>query len=403
MKDMKKVAQQRWYNYFKKQGYSEEDILKYLLRGYRKCEICGGWTNNKNGHHYLHPHCIEEFKLIRNNNKRFKLLSGSEELKNQIINGIVNCKICGNKFKLKDNKIKYKTTKTFICSDDCLKQYYKQRSPLSKEYWIKKGYSEIEANKLISEEQQKRGTIHAQQIKGLPIDRTKSPLCIEYYLIQGYDEDESEKLRLEYCKKVNSKEHYIEKYGEEKGQEKYNKLHKQLRNNFNKQYYIEKYGEEKGIEMWSKKYQYSQGSSKISNKLFKEIVNKLNINIPIYCRNISKKEYGKYLKNGVYVFYDFVIPELKICIEYNGDYWHCNPNKYDASYYHKQRKMLAKDIWEYDKVKKDVMLKEGYDYYIIWDTDLGRIKQIPNKIIEQYVNLILEKWRNYNDENSKID
>ena len=86
---------------------------------------------------------------------------------------------------------------------------------------------------------------------------------------------------------------------------------------------------------------------------------KMVIIIPIYCRNISKKEYGKYLKNGVYVFYDFVIPELKICIEYNGDYWYCNPNKYDASYYHKQRKMLAKDIWEYDKIKKDVMLKEG--------------------------------------------
>lgn len=49
---MKKIVQQRWYNYFKKQGYSEEDILKYLLQGYRKCEMCGGWTNNKNGHHY---------------------------------------------------------------------------------------------------------------------------------------------------------------------------------------------------------------------------------------------------------------------------------------------------------------------------------------------------------------
>ena len=44
--------------------------------------------------------------------------------------------------------------------------------------------------------------------------------------------------------------------------------------------------------------------------------------------------------------------------------------------------MLEKNPWEYDKIKKDVMLKEGYDYYIIWDTDLGRTKQIPNKIIE---------------------
>jgi hypothetical protein len=41
---------------------------------------------------------------------------------------------------------------------------------------------------------------------------------------------------------------------------------------------------------------------------------------------------------------DIYFPKLNKAIEYNGDYWHCNPNKYEADYFHKKSKLTAKEI-----------------------------------------------------------
>lgn len=82
---------------------------------------------------------------------------------------------------------------------------------------------------------------------------------------------------------------------------------------------------------------------------------------------------------------DIFIPELNLIIEYNGDYWHCNPKKYEPKYYHKLKNMLAEDIWNYDKSKIDLITNIGYNLETIWETDYNKDPKLIYKIISKYV------------------
>lgn len=81
---------------------------------------------------------------------------------------------------------------------------------------------------------------------------------------------------------------------------------------------------------------------------------------------------------------DIHIPKLNLIIEYNGDYWHCNPKKYNSDYYHQVKKKTAKELWEYDKNKIDLILKNGYNLEVIWESDLKSDPDLINKIITNY-------------------
>lgn len=85
--------------------------------------------------------------------------------------------------------------------------------------------------------------------------------------------------------------------------------------------------------------------------------------------------------------FDIFIPKLNLVIEYNGDYWHCNPNKYHSEYYHKQEKKLAKEIWKRDNQKMELVKKYKYNYEVIWETEY---KSNPN-IVEN----LISKWENH--------
>lgn len=76
---------------------------------------------------------------------------------------------------------------------------------------------------------------------------------------------------------------------------------------------------------------------------------------------------------------DIYIPSMNLIIEYFGDYWHCNPQKYDETYLNKKKGMTAKQIWEYDRRKIDLIINCGYNLEVIWESDL---KHNNKKIIE---------------------
>lgn len=86
--------------------------------------------------------------------------------------------------------------------------------------------------------------------------------------------------------------------------------------------------------------------------------------------------------------YDFLIKDKKVIIEYNGDYWHCNPNKYNADYFNQKKQKYAHELWEQDRIKKELAEKSGYKLFIIWEQDymfnkIELIKHIKQKINEQ--------------------
>jgi hypothetical protein len=67
---------------------------------------------------------------------------------------------------------------------------------------------------------------------------------------------------------------------------------------------------------------------------------------------------------------DIYIPSQKKIIELYGTYWHCDPRKYEPSYYNKAVHMTAQQIWERDE-KRSMFLKSlGYDVEVIWENDV---------------------------------
>ena len=56
-------------------------------------------------------------------------------------------------------------------------------------------------------------------------------------------------------------------------------------------------------------------------------------------------------------------------IEFNGDYWHCNPKQCKEDFYNKSKLLTAKEIWENDKLKIQCAQKNGYDVLVIWESE----------------------------------
>lgn len=82
--------------------------------------------------------------------------------------------------------------------------------------------------------------------------------------------------------------------------------------------------------------------------------------------------------------FDIYIPKFNLLIEYNGDYWHCNPIKYKHDYLNVKKNMTAKEIWEYDKDKIYLAEINNYNCEIIWETDYKKNKNIILEIIRKY-------------------
>lgn len=82
--------------------------------------------------------------------------------------------------------------------------------------------------------------------------------------------------------------------------------------------------------------------------------------------------------------FDIYIPNLNLLVEYNGDYWHCNPEKYSENYFNHKKNMYAKEIWEYDKNKLHLAEKNNYNCVVIWEKDYKKNPEIINEIIKKY-------------------
>ena len=138
------------------------------------------------------------------------------------------------------------------------------------------------------------------------------PTNIEYYLNQGYSYEDAY-LKLKERQTTNSLEKFIEKYGEEIGNIKYAERQKKWLNSLYKNFQLNGDGRSK--------------QSKFAKELITNICKYFSIEIP-------KKEFYIYDKQNKKVYaYDFHYNYH--IIEFNGDYWHCNPKLYNENFYNK--------------------------------------------------------------------
>lgn len=163
---------------------------------------------------------------------------------------------------------------------------------------------------------------------------------------------------------------------------------------------IQKYGEEKGIEIfnerqekWSKimEDKYKNGEyirvseskfSKAEVSLMGKIIDLMGLNENEYRSINNGNVFFNSIDGNVYS-YDFLYKN-KI-IEFQGNYWHCNPIFFNENYFHKHRKLTAKDIWEYDKTKKILTEKSGYKILYVWENEYENNEE---KIIEKCINFL---------------
>ena len=66
---------------------------------------------------------------------------------------------------------------------------------------------------------------------------------------------------------------------------------------------------------------------------------------------------------------DLCNPNTKEIIECFGDYWHCNPKKFAADYYHKIVHKTAQQIWDYDKQRLETLRGLGYSVTVVWESE----------------------------------
>jgi very-short-patch-repair endonuclease len=128
--------------------------------------------------------------------------------------------------------------------------------------------------------------------------------------------------------------------------------------------------------------------SKISQELFIKLDLALNEQNSYFatknqelvkCDAINKKTY----------LYDYAIPSIKFCIEFNGDLYHANPTRYTPSEIpkFKSNKKTALEIWKHDEAKNNFLRSLGFDVIVVWESDY---RQNPDGVLTKIVNYVNE-------------
>ena len=210
--------------------------------------------------------------------------------------------------------------------------------------------------------------------------------------IKKYGEEEGIKKWNEYrkklsesCKKstsssqmkyINSIDYYVDRYGKEEGEKKYLQW-KKSQDHSSKEFMVKKYGIKEGIKKYKevgfkRAFHSDSYHSKISQELFediKKIIDDGKMEFKYSNNGGELRLYNEKEKKPYY--YDFSVG--KKIIEYNGDYWHANPNIYNSDYCFKDG-TYASDVWKRDKKKTEFAKQLGYDVFIVWDNDYKKDK-----------------------------
>lgn len=223
-------------------------------------------------------------------------------------------------------------------------EFMKKRSfPSEMKHWMNKGFSEEEAQKLCSEHQRKTAlrqnnerTKQHQRDRSLG-DRNAmslSSLSQRY----GVTIEEAKKLTPGYGK--GGKLHPM--YGKHHSDEVKKKIVTNMRHTFS---------------------HTSLGEKSLQNAV-KKLFPNAKCNAPVETFNV-----------------DILIPEKLLIVEYFGDFWHCNPNKWQAEDYNRRLHMTAKEKWQQDEKRTETLKQLGYKVVVVWESTYKLDGTLPEEIL----------------------
>lgn len=87
----------------------------------------------------------------------------------------------------------------------------------------------------------------------------------------------------------------------------------------------------------------------------------------------------------------FTVIDNKKIIEFNGDFWHGNPNKYsknDIISYPDNKKVLVEDLWKRDEIKNNFAESKGFEVLTIWEAEY---RKDENNMIKKCLDFLGKK------------
>jgi len=171
-------------------------------------------------------------------------------------------------------------------------------------------------------------------------------------------------------------EEYQERYGIEDGYNRWKLRNDKHKYRLSRDYYIDKYGKERGsieyrlyVEQNIRNFKSTGGYSKISQRLFNQIYNKLNRKLQEKCKYATCGGEVRFFMNNDKLFLTDFKCGNKI-IEYDGTYWHS-----------------FNDTQNNDKIKQSFLESKGYTVLRIPESDYLKNKQ---QVINKCINFINE-------------
>ena len=129
----------------------------------------------------------------------------------------------------------------------------------------------------------------------------------------------------------------------------------------------------KNIER-SKKPQKKYGTSKLDKKFAKEVLDKR-----------GGKYEEQYYAESIKRYYDFYLPECRVLIEVDGDYWHSYGKVYE------EMTPTQKKNARVDKIKNEWALSRGIPIVRIWEHDINENPQKVMKILKENIGIATDK------------
>lgn len=232
----------------------------------------------------------------------------------------------------------------------------------TKDDYINLGYDEITAEQKVTT--RKNNAAKASAIAQKDSSDMK-PTQLGYWIKKGYSQEDA-KVRLSERQKTFSLEKCISKHGEVEGRIIWQKRQDSWQRTLNSK------SDEEKLLINKKKASYirpkydSCKESIILDYLEKEF----NI--------IIERQYILFLENvNSHRSFDGIYKN--ILIEFNGDYWHCNPEKYNANYHNEVMGKTASEIWEYDNQKISGAEELGYLVFTIWESEFDNKESIKER------------------------
>lgn len=326
-------------------GVEGEDYIIDLWNGLPTTRIAGRWIKER------HPgRTIDEYKKEFPNaplvcNKMSKRIS--EKSKSYM-----------NRPEIKQKYSEaFKGDKNPNAKCNTTEEYRKSISPFSKSFKKYEGMSDEEKEKQIREYLQcDRDDRNTNQIK--------------YWIKKGYSDEEA-KQKVSERQSTFTLEKCISKYGEEEGTKRYIERQKNWSAKVEEQY-------RQGLFSKIPLTQNSSIFSKFEKDMVDSIIDELNLDLNIYDINCYKNSQLQLSNvnegcNNKIFSYDFKFGN-KI-IEFNGDFWHMNPDIYDSDYCHPYTNLSAEEKWNFDEIKLECAIKNGYDVLTIWESEYKENKE----------------------------